>query len=33
MGNPRNRSEEQDNVINTVTNLYESRQKSCSNVQ
>ena len=27
MGNPRNRSREQDNVINNVINLYESRQK------
>ena len=27
MGNPKNRSKEQDNVINNVTNLYESRQK------
>ena len=27
MGNTRNRSKEQDNVINNVANLYESRQK------
>ena len=26
-GNPRNRSQKQDNVINNVTNLYESREK------
>ena len=26
-GNPKNRSEEQNNVINNVTNLYESREK------
>ena len=26
-GNPRNRSKEQDNVINNIINLYESRQK------
>ena len=27
MRNPKNRSEEQDNVIDNVTDLYESRQK------
>ena len=26
LGNPRNKSKEQDNVINNVANLYESRQ-------
>ena len=26
MGHPRNRSKEQDNVVNNVANLYESRQ-------
>ena len=26
-GNPKNRSEEQTNVTNNVTNLYESREK------
>ena len=26
-GNPKNRSEEKNNVINNVTNLYESREK------
>ena len=27
MGNPKNKLKEQNNVINNVTNLYESRQK------